>query len=148
MGVTIVLRLEQTQCLQNVNAEFHTFTLKSDHFDRCITDGCGPGFVRIHTRRDTDEILGATIVGDQAGEMISLFTLAMHAKIGAKKVSQVDDASILLLCLRIHCRFVSNWGSSGRFLMHIYFSILLCVVVVICCRYFFVRLFGCGGHKR
>jgi len=70
-------------------SKFHTFTLKSDHFDRCITDGCGPGFVRIHTRRDTDEILGATIVGDQAGEMISLFTLAMHAKIGAKKVSQM-----------------------------------------------------------
>lgn len=66
-----------------------TFTLPFHHNDRCIAEGERTGFVRIHTRRDTDEILGATIVSDEAGEMISTFTLAMHAKIGAKKVAEI-----------------------------------------------------------
>merc|ERR1712205_297151 len=41
------------------------------------------------TTTESDEILGATIVGDKAGEMISLFTLAIHTKIGARKVAEM-----------------------------------------------------------
>eukprot|EP00750_Incisomonas_marina_P030929 INCI7680.7.p1 GENE.INCI7680.7~~INCI7680.7.p1 ORF type:complete len:422 (-),score=78.76 INCI7680.7:1780-3045(-) len=75
--------------------DLRTFTLQLNHFDRCITDdvdgaaGGRLGFVRIHTRAKSDEILGATIVSQNAGEMISFFTLAMHAGVGAKKVSDV-----------------------------------------------------------
>ena len=70
-------------------------SLQLEHFDRLITDDYGyaaaarKGFVRIHTKASSDEILGATIVAANAGELISFFTLAIHAKVGAKVVADV-----------------------------------------------------------
>lgn len=66
-----------------------TFTLPLQHFDRCITDGKRQGFVRIHTAKGSDKILGATIVGSTAGELISFYTLAIQNNIGAKAVSAI-----------------------------------------------------------
>lgn len=40
------------------------------------------GFVKIHCRAGSDEILGGTIVAEAAGEMISELTLAVQFKIG------------------------------------------------------------------
>ena len=42
------------------------------------------GFVKVHVRRGTDRIVGATIVSPYAGEMISEVTLAMRHGIGLK----------------------------------------------------------------
>ncbi len=50
--------------------------------DRAILDGDDAGFVKIHLREGTGRILGATIVADHAGEMISEITLAMTARTG------------------------------------------------------------------
>ncbi len=55
--------------------------------DRAILDGCEEGFVRIHTQRGTDKILGATIVGPHASEMISEITLAMTRRIGLSHIA-------------------------------------------------------------
>lgn len=41
-----------------------------DENDRSILEGENEGFVKIHVKRGTDSILGATIVGDGAGDMI------------------------------------------------------------------------------
>ncbi len=46
------------------------------------TDGEDEGFVKVHVRKGTDEIVGATIVAAHAGEMISELTLAMTQGIG------------------------------------------------------------------
>ena len=43
--------------------------------DRCKCEGVEVGFVKISAREGTDEILGATIVGPTAGDMISAITL-------------------------------------------------------------------------
>jgi hypothetical protein len=51
-----------------------------------ILDGETDGFVRVHVRKGTDEILGATIVAAHAGEMISEVALAMNSKLGLKTV--------------------------------------------------------------
>ncbi len=59
-----------------------TFTQALDKVDRAILDGESAGFVRVHVRKGTDEILGATIVAEHAGNMISEFTLAMKARLG------------------------------------------------------------------
>src|SRR5205814_200083 len=48
-----------------------TYTQPFDRVDRAITDGETEGFAKIHTRRGSGEILGATIVGPHAGDMIS-----------------------------------------------------------------------------
>src|SRR5438034_11674262 len=53
-----------------------------EHVDRAVLDGTPEGFVKVHLRRGTDRILGATIVGPHAGEMISELTLAMVGGLG------------------------------------------------------------------
>lgn len=55
--------------------------------DRAILDGEKEGFVRVHVKKGTDEILGATIVAEHAGDMISELTLAMTNQIGLGKIA-------------------------------------------------------------
>ena len=66
-----------------------TFTIPMHSVDRAITDGEDIGFVKIHVRDGSDEILGATIVARHAGEMISEITLAMVAKVGLATLARV-----------------------------------------------------------
>lgn len=46
------------------------YTIQFEENDRAILEGQTEGFVKIHVKRGTDKILGATIVGDGAGDMI------------------------------------------------------------------------------
>ena len=62
--------------------EIDTYTVPFSSVDRAILSGETDGFVKIHTRRGKGEILGATVVGANAGEMISEITLAMANRIG------------------------------------------------------------------
>ncbi|MDH5670375.1 MAG: mercuric reductase [Nitrospira sp.] len=64
--------------------EVETYTYKFDEIDRAVLDGTDEGFARVHIRKGSDKILGATIVGAHAGEMIGEFTMAMKAGGGAK----------------------------------------------------------------
>lgn len=59
-----------------------TFTQELGKVDRAILDGATEGFVRVHVRKGTDEIVGATIVAEHAGDMISELTLAMKGGLG------------------------------------------------------------------
>lgn len=75
--------------LQKKNIEFATFTRKFSDVDRTILEGETEGFVRIHVKKGTDQILGATIVGSHAGDMISEITVAMQGGIGLGKLASV-----------------------------------------------------------
>jgi pyruvate/2-oxoglutarate dehydrogenase complex dihydrolipoamide dehydrogenase (E3) component len=66
-----------------------TYTQPFDRVDRALTDSDTDGFVRVHTRRGTDEILGATIVGHGAGELISELSVALAGKIGLGRLAAV-----------------------------------------------------------
>lgn len=68
--------------------EVDTFTQRFAEVDRSILEGDTEGFVRVHVRRGTDRIVGATIVGRDAGEMISEVTLAITAGVGLKAISK------------------------------------------------------------
>jgi pyruvate/2-oxoglutarate dehydrogenase complex dihydrolipoamide dehydrogenase (E3) component len=57
--------------------------------DRAVADGETDGFVKIHTEKGNDKILGATIVASHAGEMLSEITLAMAGNLGLKTISGV-----------------------------------------------------------
>ncbi len=70
-------------------ASVTTYTQHWRDVDRAITDGEDDGFVRVHTRAGSDEILGATIVARHAGEMISEVTLAMVARLGLGTLANV-----------------------------------------------------------
>jgi len=67
--------------------EVDTFTFKLDEVDRAILDGEDEGFARVHVKKGTDQILGATIVAAHAGEMITEFTLAMKAGLGLRTIT-------------------------------------------------------------
>lgn len=56
--------------------------------DRAVLDGEEEGFVKIHLKRGTDRILGATIVARHAGEMISEISLAMAGNLGLKTIAK------------------------------------------------------------
>lgn len=66
-----------------------TYFRSFSHLDRAIADGEEEGFVKVHTEKGTDKILGATIVAAHAGDMISEITLAMVGKLGLKTISEV-----------------------------------------------------------
>jgi pyruvate/2-oxoglutarate dehydrogenase complex dihydrolipoamide dehydrogenase (E3) component len=57
-----------------------------DHLDRAIADGEAQGFVKILTVPGKDRILGATIVGSHAGDLIVELVLAMKHGIGLNKL--------------------------------------------------------------
>ena len=56
-----------------------TFTQPLADVDRAVLDGDDAGFARVHVRKGTDRILGATIVAADAGNLISEVTVAMKA---------------------------------------------------------------------
>jgi pyruvate/2-oxoglutarate dehydrogenase complex dihydrolipoamide dehydrogenase (E3) component len=64
--------------------EINTFTQPLDKVDRAILDGETEGFVRVHVRKGTDRIVGATVVAAHAGDLISELTLAMKGRLGLK----------------------------------------------------------------
>jgi pyruvate/2-oxoglutarate dehydrogenase complex dihydrolipoamide dehydrogenase (E3) component/uncharacterized membrane protein YdjX (TVP38/TMEM64 family) len=69
---------------QGIAYEVSRFSLTE--LDRAITDGAKSGFVKVLTRPGSDRILGVTIVGEHAGDLLAEFVLAMKYKIGLNKV--------------------------------------------------------------
>lgn len=64
-----------------------TYTQPLAEVDRAILEGQTDGFVRVHTRKGTDRILGATVVAENAGDMIGQLSLAMTHGIGLGKIA-------------------------------------------------------------
>lgn len=64
-----------------------TFVQPFHDVDRAILAGDDEGFVKIHVKRGTDEIAGATIVASHAGDLISEITLAMTHGLGLKRIA-------------------------------------------------------------
>ena len=57
-----------------------------DDLDRAICDGTAEGFIKALPVPGKDKILGVTIVGTQAAELIAEFVIAMKYKLGLNKV--------------------------------------------------------------
>ena len=57
-----------------------------DDLDRAIADSEDEGFVKVIVQKGSDKILGATIVGSHAGDMITEFVSAMKHGIGLNKI--------------------------------------------------------------
>ncbi len=75
--------------VQEKGIDVSTIKIPMSSVDRAITDGEEEGFVKIHHKKGSDKILGATIVARHAGEMISEVTTAIVGKVGLSKVSSV-----------------------------------------------------------
>ena len=57
-----------------------------DDLDRAIADGSAYGFVKVLTVPGRDKILGVTIVGEHAGDLLAEFVLAMKHGLGLNKI--------------------------------------------------------------
>jgi dihydrolipoamide dehydrogenase len=75
---------EQEAKEQNIAYEVSTYHI--DDLDRAIADGEAHGFVKVLTIPGKDRILGVTIVGEHAGDLIAEFVLAMKHNIGLNKL--------------------------------------------------------------
>ncbi|MGC1878977.1 MAG: mercuric reductase [Rhabdochlamydiaceae bacterium] len=82
---SVGLTEEQAAKIYNIATYHIPFT----SVDRAITAGRTEGFVRIITKKWSSQILGCTIVGPRAGEMLGEITLAMHAKIPLRKLASL-----------------------------------------------------------
>ncbi|MFN0060757.1 MAG: mercuric reductase [Planctomycetota bacterium] len=65
-----------------------TIVVELKDVDRAILEGSSEGFLKVHVRKGTDKILGATLVAAHAGEMISELTLAMVAGVGLSTIAR------------------------------------------------------------
>ncbi|MBC7968477.1 MAG: mercuric reductase [Fuerstia sp.] len=68
------------------NIPVDTYLQKFHDVDRAILDGEDEGFVKVHVKKGTDKILGATIVASHAGDMISEISLAMTHGLGLGRI--------------------------------------------------------------
>ncbi|MDP3722541.1 MAG: mercuric reductase [Candidatus Omnitrophota bacterium] len=65
-----------------------TLTIPLAENDRAILDGEDEGFVRVHLKQGTDQILGATVVAAHAGDLLTYFTLLMSMGKGLSSLSK------------------------------------------------------------
>ena len=77
--------LSENEASQKYNIA--TYTVPFSKVDRAITTGQTEGFIKIVTKKWSSKILGCTIVGPRAGEMLGEISLAMHAGIPLRKLS-------------------------------------------------------------
>jgi len=75
---------EQEATEQGVPHEVTTYDLAA--LDRAVTEGSDQGFVKVLIVPGKDRILGATIVGEHAGELISEYVTAMRHGLGLNKI--------------------------------------------------------------
>lgn len=66
--------------------EYEVTRYELDGLDRAIADSERQGFVKVLTPPGKDTILGATIVGAHAGELLAEYVLAMKHKLGLNKI--------------------------------------------------------------
>jgi pyruvate/2-oxoglutarate dehydrogenase complex dihydrolipoamide dehydrogenase (E3) component len=65
-----------------------SLTVPLSDIDRAVLDGETEGFARVHLRKGTDKIIGATIVARHAGEMINEFSLAITNGLGISAIGR------------------------------------------------------------
>ena len=69
---------------KNIPCEVTTYGIAD--LDRAIADGEAHGFIKVLTVPGKDKILGVTIVGEHAGDLIAEYVLAMKQGIGLNKI--------------------------------------------------------------
>ena len=93
------------------NIVYELTRYEMENHDRSLADGEAHGFIKILTAPGKDKILGVTIVGHHASEVIGEFVFAMTHGMGLKKISAVTHIYPTLLEAN---KFASNAWRSER----------------------------------
>jgi pyruvate/2-oxoglutarate dehydrogenase complex dihydrolipoamide dehydrogenase (E3) component len=75
---------EQEAQQQNIAYEVSVYPLVD--LDRAITDSETQGFIKVLTPPNKDKILGVTIIGNHASDLLAEFVLAMKYNLGLNKI--------------------------------------------------------------
>ncbi|MDH3354590.1 MAG: FAD-dependent oxidoreductase, partial [Chromatiales bacterium] len=75
---------EQEAIEQNIPYEVTTYGI--DDLDRAIADGSATGMIKVLTVPGKDKIIGTTIAGEHAGDLITEFVTAMRHNLGMNKI--------------------------------------------------------------
>ena len=79
------------------NIEYDLFTVPLDEVDRAMLESEETGFVKVLTSKGSDEILGVTLVGAHAGDLLHEFVLAIKQGIGLGAIASTIHAIRLSL---------------------------------------------------
>lgn len=71
---------------QDMGMAYEVARYDLDDLDRAIADGEAHGFIKVLTVPGKDRILGVTIVGEHAGDLIAEYVLAMKQGIGLNQI--------------------------------------------------------------
>jgi pyruvate/2-oxoglutarate dehydrogenase complex dihydrolipoamide dehydrogenase (E3) component/uncharacterized membrane protein YdjX (TVP38/TMEM64 family) len=77
--------LSETEAIEK-GIPFEITKYQMDDLDRAIVDGTTEGFVKVLTVPGKDKILGVTIVGAHAGDLLAEYVLAMKHGLGLNKI--------------------------------------------------------------
>ena len=77
--------LNETEATEQ-QLDFEVTLYQLEELDRAIAEGEDDGWIKVITPRGKDKILGATIVGPHAGDLLAEFILAMKQGIGLNKI--------------------------------------------------------------
>ena len=74
------------------NIDYDLFVVLLEDVDRAVVESEDAGFAKILTGKDSDKILGATIIAPHAGDLLHEFVLAMKARIGLGTIASTIHA--------------------------------------------------------
>jgi pyruvate/2-oxoglutarate dehydrogenase complex dihydrolipoamide dehydrogenase (E3) component len=74
------------------NIDYDLFVVPLEDVDRAVVESEEDGFAKILIAKDSDKILGATIVAPHAGDLLHEFVLAMTTNIGLGKIASTIHA--------------------------------------------------------
>jgi pyruvate/2-oxoglutarate dehydrogenase complex dihydrolipoamide dehydrogenase (E3) component len=74
------------------NIDYDLFVVPLEDVDRSVVESEDAGFTKILAAKGSDKILGATIVGPHAGDLLHEFVLAMNAGIGLGTIASTIHA--------------------------------------------------------
>ena len=72
--------------------EYDLFPAPLDEVDRAVLESEEAGFVKVLTKKGTDQILGVTLVSAHAGDLLHEFVLAMKQGIGLGAIAATIHA--------------------------------------------------------
>ena len=75
------------QQLRDDGEAFETYTFPYSKVDRAITEGATTGHIKLHATRWRGKVLGASVVGERAGEVAALYGVAMKGGVSASTIS-------------------------------------------------------------
>lgn len=82
VGITQTEAAHQRIQLETITVPFH-------EIDRAVLDGETEGFLRVHLKRGSDHVLGVTIVGENAGDLIAEAAVAVTNAQGLRALGRV-----------------------------------------------------------